>query len=216
MRIPLILILFCVLSESAFSQEYSPRFEDAQLWTSLSLNKSLSKKLDVSANGAYRLQNNYADFRSSFFQVNASYNIIKELNIGTAYRYSYRGDSEYEHIWMLKSRYKYRLKPLDVSTRFRFDYRVNESSLTRQIFRQKFQIKYRRKKKFYRPFVFYEQFYTTSYNYSNFNRYRLGLGSGFKLSKSLSLEMSYFIQSDQNQARPQDSYVLDFGLSYDL
>ena len=117
---------------------------------------------------------------------------------------------------MLKSRYKYRLKPLDISTRFRFDYRVNESSLTRQIFRQKFQIKYRRKKKFYRPFVFYEQFYTSSFNYSNFNRFRLGLGSDFKLSKSFTVEVNYFIQSDQNQAKPQDSYVFDFGISYDL
>ena len=206
------MIIFCQLK----GQEYSPRFQDAELWTALNLKKKINKKLDISSTIAYRVQNNASDFKSSFVQFNLKYDLLKKLYVGASYRYVNRPESDYEHIWMFRSRYRYRLKPFDLSTRFRYDYRVDESTNTRQVFRQKVQLKYRRKKKFYRPFVFYEFFYQKSFKYSDHNRYRLGIGTELKLNKKSSLELSYFLQSDQNQPRPEDNYVFDIGLSYEL
>ena len=216
MRILLSVIGCCLLFFTIQAQEYSPRSQDAELWTALTLNKKVNKKIDVSTNLAYRRQNNFSDFKSSFVQFNVKYDLLKKLYVGTSYRYTDRPGADYEHIWMFRSRYKYRLKPFDLSARFRYDYRLNESSETRQIFRQKLQVKYRRKKKFYRPYVFYEFFYEKSFNYSDYNRYRLGFGSEFRVTKDFSLNLAYFLQSDQNQARPEDSYVFDVGFSYDL
>lgn len=198
------------------AQEHSPRIQDAELWTSLKASKKLSKKVDLALSTAYRLENNATEYKSSFIQFDAAYNLTKKWNVSSAYRYTDRGNSNYEHIWMLKSRYKYRLKPFDLSARFRYDFRVNEDADTRQIIRQKVQAKYKRKKHFYRPFVFYEFFYTKTNVFSNYNRYRLGLGSSFKINKKMAVELSYFLQSDQNQPRPEDSYVFDLGFSYEL
>jgi len=212
-----LLIISTSLSLIGYSQEYSERFQDAELWTQIGINKTFTKKIEAAASLAYRTDNNYAEFRSAFFQLDGSYELTKALKVGVGYRQSLDGDMDRDHRLMLKSRYKYRIKPFDLMARIRYDHKFgSKTSSLEQVFRSRFLVRYKKKKKKYRPFVFIESFYTLRYDFNDFDNVRIGIGSDLMITKDLTVGIAYLLQSEFNQARPTDRHILSLELAYQI
>ncbi|PLW91744.1 MAG: hypothetical protein C0592_14315 [Marinilabiliales bacterium] len=94
------------------------------MWTSLSLEKSfLDKKLDIGINQEFRFNNNSTSLNNYFTEVEADYEILKDLKVGAGYKFirnnrnsGYRNEYRYN----LDLGYKHSLDRLNFYYRFRF------------------------------------------------------------------------------------------------
>lgn len=188
--------------------------EDFEVWLAADVEYGLMKKTNANLLLASRYENNARFNKNNFAQVGIQFNQLKDIAFNIAYRYNVRGrDNEVSQRLMLVGKYEYRLKPLDISYRLRADNFFGNDDLIDRV-RNKFQIKYRKKKRKYRPFLSYELFSTNKRQGWIMDQYRAKLGFKYKLGKAQNIGIYYGIQSEFNTSNPQRDFILGTSYSY--
>lgn len=88
-RVLTLLLIF--VSAAIAAQQY---YNDAQVWTNISLTKRFGKKFGIHFENQDRWHKNVSELRRVSFDLGASYKFNKHIRLRANYRYMYRRDSE--------------------------------------------------------------------------------------------------------------------------
>lgn len=170
-------------------------------------------KFKIGASQEFRISNiAYIPKYSTFTEVGASTKITKFYKLGLAYRLNYIGGLR--HRASLSNSFKIDLKPVTITFRIKYQAEFENDNPFSQDFREKTTIKYAANKDF-RPYAFGEILFNNTYNYSNFNEFRLGLGLDADYKKDHQFDIGIMYVQDINQENPGRRIVLSlaYGLS---
>jgi len=208
------LYILTFLSYSFIGFTQSELREDFQVWLAADVEYGIMKKIDASLAIASRYENNARFNKNNFTELGLQFKQIENISITTSYRYSVKGsNNEVTQRFIATASYKYRIKPFDLSYRLRGDNFFGDDNLLDRV-RNKFQIRYSKKKKRYRPYVSYEIFVTNEKSGWISDQYRAKAGVKYKLNKTQNIGIYYGIQSEFNTTRPQRDFILGSSYSY--
>jgi len=201
-------ILICIL----FSTVLNAQTNDAQLWSWVSVNKTVAKDLVGTLEQQVRLDHNMTFPKNIFTEMRMGYRFNKHIKYTISYRFMNRGQAEGGFITGnrftgdLRLRYKNKPFILFYRNRMQREYRVEEEGIE--------QINYTRNKlalaldldKNFSPYASFEIYYHLNKAVFNKNRYTLGV----------ELEVFYRIQQDYNVNGRETAYVIGIGFSHSL
>lgn len=154
----------------------------------------------------------YTPKYNALTEVGASTKITDFYKIGIAYRASYIGG--FENRLSMSNTFKFGIvKDLDVSFRLKYQAEFEENNPFSQDFRLKTSFKWDAHKD-YKPYLFGEILYNDTYNYSNFNEYRVGFGVDADYKKKHQFDVSLMYSQDLNVERPGRAIVLGLGYKF--
>ena len=157
------IILFIFLSSFVFSQE-----KDSQTWSTLSIDKKIVKKTEMTLKQSFRLENNSSFLYKYFTDSRIKYNYNKMLSVSIGFRYI--NEREIENNWLAdtntenKNRYysdlhiKQNIDRFKLSLRNRLQKQGVKNDFN-NTFRQKLSIDYNIKKSKLKPIFSKEYFY---------------------------------------------------------
>lgn len=193
---------------------------DAGLWTNLSLEKKITKDLDLLFTEEFRFNENLTELGSFFSDIGAEYKIYKGLKAGLFYRYTNkrRVDDSYSQAHRIYAdvAYKHKIKRFEIGYRVRFqvqykDVRSGETGpLPEWYMRQKLHLSYNTRSRF-DPYLDGEIWYLFSPEWSRFDNYRLSAGIVTRITKNHSLDLGYIFQKEFNINSPETDYILFLG-----
>jgi hypothetical protein len=210
-------ILFCAIAAKS-------QVSDAGLWTSINLEKQISKKFSVSLSEEVRLNENISEVGSFFTDFGLNLKLNKFVRFGAYYRYSNkrRVDDSYSerhrYYFDVTLRGKYRFFTLSLRSRFQSQYDDNHSSpegkTAENYSRNKLSLKYELNKKinFYTSYEIYTPLRSYDQVFKDNTRYSLGLEYSF--NKMHSIDLSYMIQQESNVKNPWTDYVVCLGYNF--
>lgn len=183
-------------------------------WYSLSYeqNIKLAKKFKIKANisQGFRISNIfYTPKYSLLSEIGVSKKITKYYKLGFSYRATYLNG--FKNRIAINNKFSTKLKPFTFGVRLKYQIELEKNSPFSQDFRVKTNVKWNAHKD-YKPYVFAELLYNDTYNFSNFNEYRLGLGLSADHKKKHNFEIMLMFVQAINIERPKKSIVL--GLEY--
>ena len=206
-----ILLLF-FFSFSGFAQE-----NDFQTWYSVSLNKKIIKKTNLSVKTGLRFRENSSLYAKQFtdFKIKRKYN--KRISYALGYRYINKWDIALnisdQNRFYADVNYKNKFSK-------RFSYAVrnrwqNQGDLFgyKMTFRQKFALDYNIKKTKLRPSISTEYFLTLE---GGINKLRSTIALGYPLAKKLDFELAFRIQQEFYVNNPQTLFIFEGKLAYNL
>lgn len=144
-------------------------------------------------------------------EVGVSKKLTDFYKLGVSYRISYIGDLK--HRASISNTFKYEKDKIELSARLKYQAEFQKNTPFSQDFRLKANLLYQANKD-YRPYVFGEILYNNTYNFSNFNEYRVGLGLDTDYKKEHQFDINIFYIGMLNQENPTSKLVL--ALSYKL
>lgn len=161
-------------------------------------------------------------FRINDLVYNTGYNALTELGvskkitdfykIGISYRASYIGD--FENRVALSNAFKFEIiKDLDVSFRLKYQAEFEENSPFSQDFRLKTSFKWDAHKDA-KPYLFGEILYNDTYDFSNFNEYRVGIGVDADYKKKHQFDVMIMYSQEFNKESPGSGLVLGLGYTF--
>lgn len=211
---PVILFIAC----NAFAQ-----VNDAGLWTSIALEKKITKKINIVASQEFRFNENISELGTYFTEIGPEFKIYKGFNAGISYRFIQKRslDDSYSTRHRINTDLSYRLKLKDFSISVRERYQVQygenyfsgESETAKTTLRSKLNVKYRINKKF-EATVFGEVFNPLFTGETYFSDFRAGAGIDYQIIKPMSAELFYLINKELNVANPTTDYISGIGLTY--
>ena len=204
------LLLFCSLS--TFSQE-----NDLQTWYSVSLNKKIMKKTNLTVKTGLRLRENSSLHAKQFTDLKIKRKYNKRISYAVGYRYINKWnialDIYNQNRFYIDVNYKKKLRK-------RFAYSVRNRLQTQGdlyvytiTFRQKFALDYNIRKTKLTPSVATEYFLKLEYG---INKLRSTIALGYPLAKKLDFELAYRIQNDFYVNNPETLFIFEGKLAYDL
>ncbi|MBL4754590.1 MAG: DUF2490 domain-containing protein [Flavobacteriales bacterium] len=198
----------------------SAQNNDAQLWTWVSIQKKINKRMEVSLEQQLRLDNNISAIGNVFTEASLSYRFNKYVRYTVNYRYINRGQREGGFIsgnrYTGDLRLRYKMKPFIITYRNRMQREFrNELKGVREITfnRNKLEVALDLDKKF-SPFFAFEIYY--HFNKSEFNKNRYTLGVDFDLKNRNEFSLYYRLQQTYNVKNPGLDYIVGFGLAHRL
>jgi long-subunit fatty acid transport protein len=222
MRSLLLSTLF--ISVFGFSQN-----QDAQLWTGLGLKANIGKKLSLKYETQTRFYKNASTLRTYYNELSVGYEVVKNLSLGTSYRYSRKDKEGYfagENRVCINADYAYKIAEtgLRFKTRARYQLAFDRVGVindviypnVRSTFRWKFDLKYRNADfKRVMPFVGYELFKAIQpAGFSGIDAYRIYAGIDFDLPKRHELGIKYIYELDYGtQQNITHNYVIQYNYS---
>jgi len=220
MRKVLSSFLFVILvGFSAFGQS-----KDAQLWTSINLDKKINRAFSLSLSEEIRFTDNISEIGTQFTDLGITWKLHKNWRLSGNYRFTNkrRLDDSYSkrHRYYFDLVYRKKFDKLNLSlrTRFQSQYADVNSSETGKIpeyySRNKISLKYEINKK-YTPYLTTELFtplFTTEGFYLDNVRYSAGIEYSF--NKRSSLDLFYMIQQEYNKSRPETDFVIGLGYNH--
>lgn len=206
----------------------SKSVSDAGLWVTLSLQKTLNKRMNLNYDQEFRLKENYQRVNLFYSNLGLSYKFTKNLKGEISYRaiQKIRLDQSVSHRhriqFDLNAKKKFSL--FSVSERIRYQAELQDIYSSRKGFipesfiRLKTEAKYETDK-FYIPYASVEFRYQLTaprgklpeYNYG-FRRVRFIFGTELKLSDSGTLNLYYLVQREFDILRPENTYIM--GIQY--
>ncbi len=174
--------------------------DDWEYWSYYGVTAKLPHKLQLGAEQRFRFRNDMSDF--FYVQTNFGlwWNAHEHLTLGTFYSFieeDKSGEWRDENRWTMEATVKASLGPLRFSDRNRFEQRWHEVGGTGQRYRNSLKmewpIKVRGRK--VSPYVYDEVFY--DFEKDELSRNRLSTGVTVELTRQLSLEIFYILQSDR-------------------
>jgi len=172
------------------------------------------KKTNANLLLASRYENNARFNKNNFAQLGIQFNQLKDISFSVSYRYNVKGsNNKVSQRLIVTGNYEYRLNPLDISYRLRGDNFFGNDDLIDRV-RNKFQIKYRKKKRKYRPFLSYEIFTTNKNRGWIMDQFRAKMGVKYKLNKAQNIGIYYGVQSEFNTSSPIRDFILGSSYSY--
>ena len=206
----ILLLLFCSLS--AFTQE-----NDFQTWHSVSLNKKIIKKTNLTVKIGLRLRENSSLYAKQFTDVKIKRKYSKRISYAVGYRYINRWDIALnisnQNRFYADVYYKNKL-----SKRFSYAMRnrwQNQGNLFgyKMTLRQKFGLDYNIKKTKLTPSISTEYFLTLE---DGINKLRSTIALGYPLAKKLDFELAYRIQQDFYVNNLLTLFIFEGKLVYNL
>ncbi|MBL4656634.1 MAG: DUF2490 domain-containing protein [Flavobacteriales bacterium] len=218
-------ILICVVTFVHSQAQYN----DAQLWSAVSLDKRITKKLTGAIEQQVRLSHNISFPKNIFTEVGAGYRFNKMIKYSVYYRFINRGQTEGGFVLGNRIagdlRVRYKVKPIVISYRNRLqrEYRVDAPTeapvggelVYRQInyIRNKLSLAIDLDKKF-TPYLAFETYYHL--NEKEFNKNRYTAGVNFNLKNRNELDVFYRVQDEYNVNNPVRGFVFGIGFSHSM
>ena len=206
------ILLLLFFSFSAFAQE-----NDFQTWYSVSLNKKIIKKTNLSVKTGLRLREKSSLYAKQFTDVKLKRKYNKRISYAVGYRYINKWDIAFnisdQNRFYADVNYKNKFSK-------RFSYAVrnrwqNQGDLFgyKMTFRQKFALDYNIKKTKLSPSISTEYFLTLA---DGINKLRSTIALAYPLAKKLDFELIYRIQQQFYVNNPQSLFIFEGKLAYNL
>lgn len=208
-----LVIILCILF--GIFKQTSAQNTNLKTWFGVSYDQKVKIKkfkFKIGAQQQFRISNlAYNPRYSTFTEVGVSKKITKFYKLGLAYRLNYIGGLR--HRASLSNSFKVDLKPVTITFRIKYQAEFENNNPFSQDFRGKTTIKYAANKDF-RPYVFSEILFNNTYNYSNFNEFRVGLGLDADYKKDHQFDVGIMYVQDINQENPGRSIVLSLAYGF--
>lgn len=200
--------------------------KDAQVWTSVSLEAKIVKKLTANVAQEVRFNENVTEVGTIYTDLGLDYKINKHFQVSLNYRFveKRRTDDYYSFRQRIYIDLKYdeKLKPFQIQFRSRIqdEYadigRAADGGIPEFYLRNKLTVKLDKWKKL-TPFVSVELFSPLENDYKGlFDNIRSSTGIDYDLSKHHKVELFYMIQQELNVSRPETDFVLGLGYGFKL
>jgi hypothetical protein len=215
-----ILALFMlIMSTQAFTQ-----WNDAQLWTSVNLEKKIIKGLSVTLSEEVRFSENITEVGTFFTDIGLNYKINKNWRIAGNYRFTNKIqlDNSYSkrhrYYFDLSYRQKFYQFTIIARTRFQSQYADVNSSETGHLpeyySRNKLTLKYNINQKI-SPYLSAEAFIPLNNpDVKGIDNMRYSLGVEWEFVKNSTLDVFYLIQQEYQKANRERDYVMGIGYTY--
>lgn len=203
-----------------FVNSYGQR-NDAGLWLSLELEKSLTKKTSLEFKHTERIAHNITRWDLAYSDIGLGFRLSKHIAVSANYRFINKYNQDYRignrHRFYGELILKKKLKPLVFVWRQRFqnqleDVFTSEEGRTPQYYtRSKLAIKYDLNR--FTPCIASELYFKLVPGKQPLpNRYRIFGGLNYSLNKTNDLEVYYLFDRRFNQRYPLTNYVI--GITY--
>jgi len=204
------LFLFC--SFSVIAQE-----NDFQTWHSVSLNKKIIKKTNLTLKSSLRLRENSSLYAKQFFDLRIKRRFNKQISYAVGYRYIKRSNKKF--IFSNQNRF-YADINYNNKINKRYSYSIRNRWQTqgdlygyKMTLRQKIGLEYNIKKTKLTPYMGTEYFLTMN---DGINKFRSTISLSYPLSKNIDFDLSYRIQKEYYVNNPETLYIFECKLSYKL
>jgi len=208
-RLSFIFFLFPLLS---FTQT-----EDFQLWSSVSLNYSVNKKLEFKLTESLRLRENVSLISRQFSELRSTYKINKSFRLNAGYRFlrtiSIEKQINLRHRFYFDIIKRKKIKRIRVFSRLRSQYQTG-INYNEFYTRGKLGALYNIRKTPFDPEFSSEIFFNNTKKQIDKLRYTLALS--FPFNKKIKSNIFYRIQTEKNMVNPNTFYILGLGLEYNL
>ena len=208
-RLSFIFFLFPLLS---FTQT-----EDFQLWSSVSLNYSVNKKLEFKLTESLRLRENVSLISRQFSELRSTYRINKSFRLNAGYRFlrviSIEKQTNLRHRFYFDIIKRKKIKRIRVFSRLRSQYQTG-INYNEFYTRGKLGALYNIRKTPFDPEFSSEIFFNNTKKQIDKLRYTLALS--FPFNKKIKSNIFYRIQTEKNIVNPNTFYILGLGLEYNL
>ena len=138
---------------------------DFQTWTSISTEKSFSKKWSASLKEELRLQDNSTRLRLNYIDLGAEYKFSKRFDMSAAYRFIIKPDEIDQRIYA-DFTYAQPIQEWTIDARIRVQHQFVPNGDDENYIRPEVTVKYKISKK-WEPFIAEELFYRIFYNQGN-------------------------------------------------
>jgi len=211
-------ILFCVPLKA--------QLKDAGLWTSVSLEVKVAKKLAAGISQEFRFNENISELGAAFTDLGLGYKINKHFQVSANYRFIQRRRLDdyysFRHRFYVDIKYSRKVKPFEFSWRGRFQDqysdigRADDGGVPEYYLRNKLSAKLDTDKD-YTPYISIELFSLLNYPRNNpIDAMRSTAGIEYAFTKHHKIDLYYMIQKDLNIGRPRTDFVIGIGYSYKL
>jgi hypothetical protein len=220
------LLLFCFV---LFCFAASAQVNDAGLWASVSVEKKVSKRMDVSLSQEFRMNENISELGTAFTEVALEIKIrhVKGLSISPGYRFiqNRNQDNTYSlrHRLLADLNYRYKTGQFSFSLRERFqsqvaDVMTGEDGFTPvHYMRSKLAVKFSPSKKKYSPWISAEAFYQLNNAEGNeIDNLRYAAGIDYDITKRHAISLFYLINQEVNVSNASTGYIAGIAYSYTL
>lgn len=216
-------LIICAVILGFISSNLMAQVNDAGLWTNISLEKKISKKISIVASEELRFNENISELGTFFTEIGPQFKVYKGFNAGISYRFIQKRqlDDSYSirHRINTDLSYRFKIKDFTFSLRERYqiqygeNYFIGEGETAKTTLRSKLSIKYRINKK-WDASVFGEVFNPLFTGETYSSDFRTGAGIDYQIIKPLSLELFYLFNKELNVANPTHDYISGIGLTY--
>lgn len=209
----ILLVLGLLLSFNALTQSKEGLRYDIELWTEVGIKKKLNDNLSFQVDYAHRFQDTFQTVKNRFFNLNAEYDINKEIEIGLAYRIFLKDENGFAgRRWMPQVNIEPNTGKLRFRGRSRMDIENNEEGNWIKTWRNQIRIKYNPESFFITPSFTYELFHHLGKIQFGSYKNRAMISFEIDLNKMHELEFSVGAQQEWNVRKPQFDEI--FSLSY--
>lgn len=222
-RLPVFPTLFIGL---LFCSPVVGQVKDAGLWTSVSFEAKLVKKLSFNISQEFRFNENITELGAAFTDAGFSYKLNKHFDFAANYRFTQRRRTDnyysFRHRFYVDVKYSRKLKPFELSFRTRIQDQVSDigrasdGGVPEYYWRNKLRLKWDTKKA-YAPYVSVELFSPLNYPRINaFDAMRSTAGVEYEISKHHKIDIYYMIQNVLYASMPETDFILGLGYSFKL
>ncbi|WP_166461178.1 DUF2490 domain-containing protein [Flavicella sediminum] len=223
-----IILLLCVFSFGISSAQSSDDQQDLESWTSIALKYKINKKWEVELQEQFRLKENISVTDQYFTQLDGSYKVTKNLSLGAGLRYINSNDNK-GNIQGYEQHFRYHF---DVS----FKHKINDFTLKHRLrYQNKNELgvseaegDYAKKNLRFKSSVNYNfnnwkldpKFSAEIFNRSEegeengFNKYRLTLGTSYKLKSAGEIGLYYRMEKELNESLPKTTNIIGLNYTY--
>ena len=214
------LLFFCTFLGFILPSYSLAQQKDFGMWHGISLERKLSQIYSVSFTEQVRLENNALQIKSVFANLAFTYHGWYNLRYILHYRYS---------IGLKKSKHRlagdmiYKLKREKIRTTFNFRLRTLMESSPQDrgepndfYMRTKVTAKYNDDFWGFTPFASMELFFRVNHRERETDKFRMGLGATYDLTKRNTLKIAYLFQKEKNVPDRKNVNILYLSLSVDL
>jgi hypothetical protein len=199
---------------------------DAGLWTSVSFEAKLVKKLSASISQEFRFNENITELGTALTDAGIDYKLSKHFQFSVNYRYiqKHLSDNNYSvrHRFYVDVKYEKKKKPFQIQFRSRLQDqyadigRASDGGIPEYYLRNKMSLNLDMDKA-YSPYISIELFSPLNFprTYA-FDNIRASAGVEYSITKHQKVDMYYMIQKELNVSRPGTGFVVGLGYSYKL
>jgi len=199
---------------------------DAGLWTSVSFEAKLVKKLSASISQEFRFNENITELGTALTDAGIDYKLSKHFQFSVNYRYiqKHLSDNNYSfrHRFYVDVKYEKKKKPFQIQFRSRLQDqyadigRASDGGIPEYYLRNKMSLNLDMDKA-YSPYISIELFSPLNFprTYA-FDNIRASAGVEYSITKHQKVDMYYMIQKELNVNRPGTGFVVGLGYSYKL
>ena len=213
------IIAFITSSSLVFGQE-----KDFGIWYNVGISTDISKNIELDISGAVRTFENASRMDEGFGELGFTFKVIKNLSIGAKYRLTEKlednGTYYPRHKWIGDIKGGFDIGRFQISERLRIQrqdktyFEDANDEIPDYYLRCKFKATYKTRSFPLNPYASFESF-SRIFEAADkkIEKYRIGIGLDYKISKKHSVEAEYMFQRD-HQPSLSDLSILGIGYGF--